>query len=212
MKKDSISHTLATAVAGGDRRPAVSSVSKQPSEGHASGCHQLSRTGVSDALIADKEQAAPDRFEPSVCPLLSPILASDLWPSPGAGLWRSTRGGIAGQMGHSVPVFDLCNAPSGRPASSPKHGRDASTFFSFLLLGGISEFGRTPSRLGHCASNVGAGQKTAPSAAGANQRAWRLRSHLAVASRLPGIPAPPSRSETALKLGSKLRDNTQTLS
>lgn len=58
-------------------------------------------------------------------------------------------------MGHSVAVFDLCNAPSGRPALSPKHGRDASTFFSFLLLGGISEFDRTPSRLGHCASNVG---------------------------------------------------------
>lgn len=130
-------------MAGGDRRPAFSSVSKQPSEGHAPGCHQLSRTGVSDALIADKEQAAPDRFEPSVCPLLSPILASDLWPSPGAGLWRSTRGGIAGQMGHSVAVFDLCNAPSGRPASSPKHGRDASTFVSFLLLGGISELDRT---------------------------------------------------------------------
>lgn len=116
-------------------------------------------------------------------------------------------------MGESLfPSFDLYTlGAAGVVVSQARPG--CVNFFLSFLLDGISEFDRDPpSSLGHSASNVRAGQEAAPSAAGANQRAWRLRSHLAVASRLPRIPAPPGRSETALKLGSKLRDNTQTLS
>lgn len=126
MKKDSISHTLATAVAGGGRSPAFSRwrppaakrmtrpgvQSAQPDRGF--GCTDR-RQGTGGARPLRAERLSPVVSDPSLRSLAKPgsrALAVD------EGEWgnRCSR--------------PLTFAPSGRPASSsPKHGRDASTFF-----------------------------------------------------------------------------------
>ena len=126
--KTSISYTLATAVDGG-RWPAFSSVSSSKATDTPRGGTISAGQGVPDALIADKEQAAPDRFEPSVpLPAVSdPSLRSLAKPG-------SRRGGIAGQM--CIRFLPLTSALTGRPASPNMTKRHHPFFFFFFLLVG----------------------------------------------------------------------------
>lgn len=189
-------------------RPGVAS--GQPDRGF--GCTDRRQgTGGARPLRAERLPPPPVVSDPSLRSLAKP-------GQPGSGGRRGGMGESLARCGIRFP--SLTFAPSsGRPAS-PSMARMPPTFFSLLPVGRHVRTRSDPlcpsSSLGHCASNVRAGQEAAPSAA------WCQSASLALAipsgrriqvARLPGIPAPPpSRSETALKLGSKLRDNSQTLS